>query len=286
MSPDSRKKPRYSDEESVLLFKNYNFGGQAESRFSSPEVDPEKLCPYCDRLLPAEPSAKLVKLLEDTLHKSYRDARPSNALGLKTSSAIFSTVCHQHIFESETMALALKNSWPTSIDWEILRERVAGMEVDLRAILADPGPPIVYPQSEPATPPSLQQDGPRMRCIFWRDILRALETVGSRGVSGVAGQFATFEKTQPGYYGELGAVIIHEALFDMFPENAVNREATQPLGLREFIARVLVPEVGMRLILQDLGLDSNDVMNKERGVAVMIESASYGVAMFPDEGEA
>lgn len=37
-----------------------------------------------------------------------------------------------------------------------------------------------------------------MRCMFWKDLVKDLQTSGTKGVKGMQGQFANFEKTQPG----------------------------------------------------------------------------------------
>lgn len=40
--------------------------------------------------------------------------------------------------------------------------------------------------------------GPKARCIFWKEVIKEVKQKGSRAVAGVRGQFANFEKTQPG----------------------------------------------------------------------------------------
>lgn len=77
-------------------------------------------------------------------------------------------------------------------------------------------------------------------------------------------------------YGELGSVIIHKTLYKLFTDNT-NPDLVHPLTVREFISRVLVPEVGMRLIMEDMSLERN------MAVEVLRASASYGVSMFPDD---
>jgi len=47
----------------------------------------------------------------------------------------------------------------------------------------------------------------KARSIFWTEVMDEVKKKGSRAVVGVRGQFANFEKTQPGYYGEQGSVI-------------------------------------------------------------------------------
>ncbi|KAF8132224.1 RTC4-like domain-containing protein, partial [Mycena galopus ATCC 62051] len=258
------------------------------SVFLAPGTDPKTLCPYCDTPLPPQPTPLLTRLLEETFKKSYREVRPSNPLGRKAPMGVFVGVCQRHRFESETLPEAEARGWPKYIDWAGLSDRVLAMERDLELILADPGDTIVYGndnedgKKQKETPRQLK--GPRMRCIFWKDLVKELKTKGSKGVKGVQGQFANFEKTQPGYYGELGSVIIHQTLYDMFPLTAIDPHLVDPLTPNEFIQRILVPEVGMRLVMEDMGLDLDDRADKQHAVAVLQESASYGVAMFPEDG--
>ncbi|KAJ6589952.1 RTC4-like domain-containing protein, partial [Mycena vulgaris] len=257
--------------------------------FISPDTDPSTLCPYCDTPLPTEPTLLLTRLLEQTFNKSYRDARPSNPLGRKAPMGVFVAVCQRHRFESETLPEAEARGWPKSINWDALKGRVQEMKRDLSQILADPGDPIVYGNDEKEGSPkyasqSERSKGPRMRCIFWKDLLKDLKNKGTKGVKGVQGQFADFDKTQPGYYGELGSVIIHQTLYDMFPLTTIDPDLVDPLTPNEFIQRIFVPEVGMRLVIQDMDLNVDARPDKKQAVAVLRESASYGVAMFPEDG--
>ncbi|KAJ7099513.1 RTC4-like domain-containing protein, partial [Mycena belliarum] len=259
--------------------------------FISPNTDPKTLCPYCDTPLPSQPTPLLVRLLDQTYNKSYRDVRPSNPLGRKAPMGVFVAVCQRHRFESQTLPEAEARGWPKSISWAALKGRVLEMKDDLLEILADRGDPVVYGNTDDEKEESQgfenepkRGKGPRMMCLFWKDLLKDLKKQGTKGVKGVRGQFANFEKTQPGYYGELGSVIIHQTLYDMFPLTSIDPDLVDPLTPNEFIQRILVPEVGMRLVIQDMHLDVEDRSDKKQAVAVLRESASYGVAMFPEDG--
>ncbi|KAJ7169182.1 RTC4-like domain-containing protein, partial [Mycena crocata] len=256
--------------------------------FIAPGTDPKTLCPYCDTPLPTQPTPLLTRLLEQTFKKSYRDARPANPLGRKAPMGVFVAVCQRHRFESETLPEAEAKGWPKYIDWSRLKGRVHAMKRDLSSILDDPGDPIVYGNDETEEKPkesqSSRRKGPRMQCIFWKDLVKDLKAKGTKGVKGLQGQFANFEKTQPGYYGELGSVIIHQTLYDMFPLSSIDPDLVDPLTPNEFIQRIFVPEVGMRLVMEDMFLNLEDRSHKRRAVATLRESASYGVAMFPEDG--
>ncbi len=86
-------------------------------------------------------------------------------------------------------------------------------------------------------------------------------------------------------YGELGYVIIHQTIYDLFPPETFPPDSTLPLTPTEFIQLVLVPEAAVALIMQDLD------QSREQAIQTLRESAEYAVAMFPDdhghaEGEA
>ncbi|KAF8177322.1 RTC4-like domain-containing protein [Mycena galopus ATCC 62051] len=249
----------------------------------SPDIDPERLCPFCDSMLPEQPTPKLMRLLELALNQSYREARPSNRLGRKAPMMVFVAMCERHRFERELIPTAIVNGWPTSIDWSMVRARVVAMKGVLESIVNDRGRPIVYGGlKKEGESQKVSWGGPRMECVFWQELLKDLEASGSRRVSGLQGQFANFERAQPGYYGELGSMVIHQALYELFPDDAVDPDAVQPLGLREFIGRILVPEVGMRLVMEDMGWESDDA-GKQKAIAILRASASYGTSMFPDD---
>jgi hypothetical protein len=98
--------------------------------------------------------------------------------------------------------MAVENGWPMSINWDDVKDRVFGMKIDLEDIIADTGVAIVYNSQHEENSDTREEEksdcGPRMRCIFWKELLEELKSSGSRRVSGASGQFASFNKTQPG----------------------------------------------------------------------------------------
>lgn len=67
-----------------------------------------------------------------------------------------------------------------------------------------------------------------------------------------------------------------EALQDLFLKTDVlNKESANPLTQIEFAQQVLVPEVGCRLIKQDLKLD-----NLQEATKIMEESTEYGSIVY------
>ncbi|KAK2465689.1 hypothetical protein APHAL10511_002233 [Amanita phalloides] len=228
----------------------------------SSTVDPKLLCPFCDALLPAPVTPHLKKLIRNAHRKSRPDPRPSNALGRKAPSAVFITICHRHQFESEELPKADANGWPKNIDWDRLGIRVQSMRKDLEGLVS-----------------SLRFGG--SASFFWNDIQQELQKKGSRAVTSVQGQFANFEKGQSGYYGELGYAIIHQTLLDLFPPTSCQLDFIEPLTPKQFVQRVLVPEVAIRLIQEDMGL--NGASSLSEAIQVLQDSSKFGVAMFPDD---
>ncbi|KAF8998612.1 RTC4-like domain-containing protein [Cyathus striatus] len=243
-------------------------------------ADPNTLCPYCDAPLPSSPTTHLRRLLSATAKRACSDPRPSNPLGLKAPLTVFGVVCQRHRFESQVLPLAEANGWPQEIDWQSLPKRIQKMKSHLNALIRD----THKSQKECTIKSARCTPTPRSKCIFWIEIMEQIKKKGSRAVSGMREQFATFEKTQPGYYGELGSVVIFQTLVNMFPAESFYGASISPFSVNEFIQRILLPEVATRLIMEDQSL--NGQRGVERAVSILRESSSYGVSMFPeDSGE-
>ena len=67
------------------------------------------------------------------------------------------------------------------INFQNLPKRVTRMKLELEAIIL-----------------ARDDQEPRTRSVFWREVKKEVKKQGSRTVVGVKGQFASFEKTQPG----------------------------------------------------------------------------------------
>lgn len=158
-------------------------------------MDPSTLCPYCDEPLPLTPTPHLLALLASTLKKSYPDSRPSNPKGRKAPLATFIAVCQRHRFESIKLPEAERKGWPTVIKFEDVRGRVENMKAALEAIVLD-GDAGDSDSDEDEDDPKAK--GPRAKSVFWKEIKKEVKKKGTRAVVGVSGQFASFEKTQPG----------------------------------------------------------------------------------------
>ncbi|KAG6873027.1 hypothetical protein C0992_009157, partial [Termitomyces sp. T32_za158] len=71
-------------------------------------------------------------------------------------------------------------------------------------------------------------------------------------------------------------------LYDLFPLDSIDPHLVSPLTASEFLQRILVPEIGVRLIMQDMDLDESQMKD---AVRILRESANYGVCMFPVDEE-
>ncbi|KAK3808249.1 MAG: restriction of telomere capping protein 4, partial [Linnemannia gamsii] len=81
----------------------------------------------------------------------------------------------------------------------------------------------------------------------------------------------------PGYYGSKGSTMIMEALVKMFLETHIlTHEVTRPQEPIEYIQQVLVPETGVRLILEDRKDISDAAISMEDAQAIMLDSVEFG----------
>ena len=158
----------------------------------SPSTDPRTLCPYCDAPLPPSPTPRLKRLLAATEKKSHREARPANPLGRKAPFSVFMSVCQRHRFESQILPEAELKGWPKFIDWNKLGTRVRRMKDALQSLIDDSG------ESNDCEDEWMFGTRPRMDCVFWKEVMAEVKQKGSRAATSVRGQFATFEKGQPG----------------------------------------------------------------------------------------
>lgn len=160
----------------------------------SPTTDPRSLCPYCDAPLPPSPTPLLKQLLNSTALKSTPQPRPGNRMGRKAPFTVFITVCQRHRFETQILPEAEAKGWPKSIEWTKLEGRVSAMKDILKELIEDPAVEL-----DADDPDDIFGDSsPKTKCIFWKEVIKEVKQKGSRAVAGVRGQFANFEKTQPG----------------------------------------------------------------------------------------
>ncbi|KAL5536818.1 hypothetical protein ACEPAF_641 [Sanghuangporus sanghuang] len=217
------------------------------------QPDPKTLCPYCDMPFPPNPTPLLIDMLKRI--PKYPDARPTNPLGLKAPLLSYVTMCQRHQFEMQLLPKARAAGWPTCIDFTTLPGRIHALRKHMTVLLRD-----------------------KRKSIFWRDLKKDIDKYGARKTMGVTNQFDSFEKSQPGYYGEQGAVIITQTLSHLFPPDSIDPDRVAPLTPTEFIRCVLVPECAVALIQEDLGSGTSI----EYAIRILRKSSKYGTAMFPD----
>jgi hypothetical protein len=92
---------------------------------------------------------------------------------------------------------AQKKKWPLVIEFEKVRGRVEKMKESLEAIIMDEDA-SGWENDSDEDEGEEKVKGPRGKSVFWREIVKEVKKKGSRTVVGVNGQFASFEKTQPG----------------------------------------------------------------------------------------
>jgi hypothetical protein len=138
-------------------------------------IDPSKLCPFCDELLPEQPSDKLKMLLRAASNRAVNRARPANKLGLKAPLQVYIGVCERHRFEAKLLPQAAKAGWPTTIDFNAIPMRLMDRQDLFEGILKDP-----------------------TTSSFFCESLEHVQAVGLRVAESAMGQYATFERSQPG----------------------------------------------------------------------------------------
>jgi hypothetical protein len=92
---------------------------------------------------------------------------------------IYVASCKRHRFEAHQIPEAMAKGWPTDINFGEVRERVERLADGLAKLVRDEG-------------------NAREESIYWTIVMMEVRKLGSRAVSGVKGQFESFEKTQPG----------------------------------------------------------------------------------------
>ncbi|KAJ4470087.1 RTC4-like domain-containing protein [Lentinula aciculospora] len=261
----------------------YNDGSDDDDYFYNPSVDANTLCPYCDEPLPSSPSPHLKNLLVTTAKKSVRAPRPTNPMGRKAAVSVFINICQRHRFESKILPEAETKGWPKSIKWDLIHDRVMRMRKHLEALMENSFSRKGRNENDgdDAAGGIEQRKRARDGCVFWGEVMKEVKEKGTRAAADVKSQFANFQNTQPGYYGELGSVLIHQSLYELYPPETTHPDLVSPLTPKEFINRVLLPEVALRLIMEDKSLSGPSGARK--ALEILRDSSTYGVAMFPED---
>ncbi|KAF8328450.1 RTC4-like domain-containing protein [Cantharellus anzutake] len=222
---------------------------------TSDAIDPSTICPFCDEPWPSDPSAELTNLLARARRKAWPHKRYTNPEGLKAPLEAIIDLCNTHRSEASIIPEGIAKGWPSEIDFDAIPNRLWKLKPALQKLIDFPS-------------------GWHFFDIAKKDI----QQFGAAATNSTRGQFSTFSRTQPGYYGERGLVRIANGLHDLFP-GLSTRPSFAPLDVENFLLRVLIPETARLLIMEDLALDEADALS------VLRESQKYGVAKFPDRGE-
>ncbi|KAI8384597.1 uncharacterized protein BYT42DRAFT_492567 [Radiomyces spectabilis] len=178
--------------------------------------------------------------------------------------------CRLHRIELKIKPQGRRKGYPLHIAFEDLEERIQGFRQELMDVIAG-----------------------RVHSSYRETALKAYKDLGTNKARSVMGVMARFETTLPGYYGSKGAAIILDILNSMFLQTGLlGKEQTSPQLPMEYLQQVLVPEVGYRLIRQDiinhskhtpqdLTSDETEMSLAERAKIIMSESSEFGSLIHP-----
>ncbi|KAG0014957.1 hypothetical protein BGZ80_010134 [Entomortierella chlamydospora] len=167
--------------------------------------------------------------------------------------------CRVHFAEERIVPLGMEKNYPLHIDFSQLAGRVRKMEAELRKIID---------KTEPS--------------IFLEQALSRYKSMGTLGARHPHVVLANVEQTMPGYYGSKGSAELSKILAKLFLETSIlTYDLAHPQKPIEYIQQVLVPEAGLRLIVEDqANLDANNVISLEKARTIMLESVEYGNYMY------
>ncbi|KAJ3022893.1 hypothetical protein HKX48_004936 [Thoreauomyces humboldtii] len=210
-------------------------------------------CPQCLRPLPQPFSKTLARHLR-ILRKPF--------ISSTERSAATNAICRIHIAETRIIPSGISKGYPQTLDASSIGKRVKRLTVPLFNIIK-----FVAPSH------------------FRKRALAFYKEVGERRAQGAEGRLKAVAGLSCGYYGTKGGRAISEACFDIFmrakdgEKPLLTNDATSPLPPIEFLQDVLVPEAAVMLIMEDQKMDWHCAH------ALLNESAEYGTAMFPDDGD-
>ncbi|KAF9403188.1 hypothetical protein BGX21_006371 [Mortierella sp. AD011] len=167
--------------------------------------------------------------------------------------------CRVHFAEERIVPLGMEKNYPLHIDFSQLPGRVRKMEAELRKIID---------KTEPS--------------IFLEQALSRYKSMGTLGARHPHVVLANVEQTMPGYYGSKGSAELSKILAKLFLETSIlTYDLAHPQKPIEYIQQVLVPEAGLRLIVEDqANIDANNVISLEKARTIMLESVEYGNYMY------
>ncbi|ODO09284.1 hypothetical protein I350_02884 [Cryptococcus amylolentus CBS 6273] len=240
-------------------------------------VNKKNPCPYCDEPLPFNPTEHIenLKARLDKLSKPAPTTRNPNARDLHWQQAI--EFCTLHRAEATIIPLGIQAGYPETIDFKNLDRRLeeGWVWAEIEKIVKDPS-----------------------RSEMFLEVKREIESVGKMRWGGIMHQSKAERllAVKPGYYGELGRVIMTDHfqklqqwnyLSPCVPPARPGSDITDdlilpisPLSAADFIANVLVPEASIFLIMDDNQCRSFDRDAYDDAARTREESAQYGNTKF------
>ncbi|KAF9537917.1 hypothetical protein EC957_007509 [Mortierella hygrophila] len=175
--------------------------------------------------------------------------------------------CRIHEAEKNIVPAGLERNYPLFIRFDELPDRIRRMEPALLGIIRGT---VASPYLDRA--------------------LASYRTLG-HGARNPQAILAGVQMTLPGYYGSKGSSKIVEVLVKMFIETQIlTNESARPQVPIEYIQQVLVPETGVRLILEDRrggigggGDEGEGELTVEEAQAIMLDSVERHYAHLVDK---
>ncbi|TYJ54639.1 hypothetical protein B9479_004673 [Cryptococcus floricola] len=249
----------------------------AQRKWILRHVNKKNLCPYCDEPLPFNPTEHIenLKARLEKLSKPAPTTRNPNARDLHWQQAI--EFCTLHRAEATIIPLGIQAGYPETMDFKNLDRRLeeGWVWAEIEKIVKDPS-----------------------RSEMFLEVKREIESVGKMRWGGIMHQSRAERllAVKPGYYGELGRVIMTDHfqklqqwnyLSPCVPPARPGSDITDdlilpisPLSAADFIANVLVPEASIFLIMDDNQCRSFDRDAYEDAARTREESAQYGNTKF------
>lgn len=219
------------------------------------------LCPVCDQVLPQFKSHHFKTVLKEFLNVAKVSPRSSNVFGMRAHVLAETELCTAHELDTKIIPEGRKKGYPSEHDWNELSNRILKLSKSIRMIVKT-----------------------KENSKFWQKAKEEYLKRGSRRANGLDAQFEHFEDEQPGYYGEIGLMVILFNLNLMVSNKSkkkikITDESVYPLTSNDFMRRILVPEVANLLISQDRAISIG------KAEEIRKDSREYGNALFSSDNK-
>jgi hypothetical protein len=182
-----------------------------------------------------------------------------------------------HHAETNIVPLGVRAGYPLNIDFEAIPNRIEDMKEDLQNIIRGQLESwfrnlalSVYNEvgsRKATTPMVLMGRSEELRVRVFKILIYYML------IFIVIMLTANILFLKPGYYGSKGEIVIATALTKLFIETKIlTPEVSKPLKPIDYLHEILVPEVVIRLIIQDF----NENLSLEEARGIMKNSADFG----------